>query len=71
MVFTETLLTRFAINQRIAEVRQVAARFEDLRRTQNSGVNQNNIITLLNHGANPRFTHITKHQRAQRAVVIT
>ena len=59
-----------AVDQWIGEVPEVAGGLPHLRWAEDGGIDQYDIIALLNHGANPCVFHIAQQQRAEWAVVV-
>ena len=70
LVLTVAGLALGAVDQRVRKVGQVSRCLPDLGRAQNRRIDENDIISLLNHGANPRVFHISQQQRPERAVVV-
>ena len=70
LVEAEPLFALGAVDERVGEVRQVAGGLPHLRRAQDGGVDQHDVVALLHHRADPRFLDVAQQQRAERAVVV-
>ncbi len=70
LVEAKALLALGAVDEWIAEVRQVAGRLPDLRRAQDGSVDQHDVVALLHHRAHPRLLHIAQQQRTEWPVVV-
>ena len=62
-------LLRLALHQRVAERRDVARRDPDLRMHQDAGVQANDVVALLDHGAPPGALDVVLELDAERPVV--
>src|SRR5262245_3850333 len=69
LVGAETSFARFAIDHRIAERRDVAARLPDFRRHDDGRFEAGDVVALTRHRVPPEFLHVALEFRAQRAVV--
>ena len=70
LVEAEALLAVRAVDERVGEVGEVAARLPDLRRAEDRGVDQHDVVALLHHRPDPGVLDVAQHQRAERAVVV-
>ena len=70
VIFAESTLAYGAVDERVAEVREVTTCFIHLRRTQNGCVNEHHVVTHLHHGAQPSIFHVAQHHRTERAVIV-
>ncbi len=70
LVETEALLAVGAVDQRVAEVGEVARRLPHLWRAQDGGVDQHDVVALLHHRTDPRLLDVAQQQRPERAVVV-
>ena len=70
LVEAEAVLAVGAVDEGVGEARQVAAGFPHLRRTEDGGVDQHDVVALLDHGADPRLLDVAQHERPERAVVV-
>ena len=70
LVEAEAVLAVRAVDERVGEVRQVAAGLPDLRRAEDGGVDEHDVVALLHHRPDPRVLDVAQHQRAERPVVV-
>ena len=70
LVEAEAVLAVGAVDERVGEVRQVAAGLPHLRRPEDGGVDQHDVVALLDHRPDPRVLDVAQHQRAERPVVV-
>ena len=70
LILAKASFAHRAIHQWIAEIGEMPAGFECLRRVQDRGVNEHDIVASLHHGANPGVFDIAQHKGAERAVVV-
>ena len=70
LVEAEALLALGAVDERVGEVREVAGRLPHLRRAEDGGVDQHDVVALLHHRAHPRLLDVAQQQRTERAVVV-
>ena len=66
LILTEPPVADRAVDERISEVLEVAARLPDGRRREDRGVDQHDVVALLHHRAHPGVLHVPQH-RARRA----
>src|SRR5690606_29622140 len=69
VIRAEAGLARAAVDERVREPGDVAARLPDARVHQDRGVEPLDVVTLVNHRAPPRFLHVALQLDAERAVV--
>ena len=61
LILPESSFANDAVNKWIAEIGEVSARFEHLRRSKNRRVNEHHIIPFLDHGSNPGVLDVAQH----------
>ena len=62
VVFTEASIAHGAVDQGVGEICKVTRGFEHLWWSENGCIDQNSVIALLHHRANPGFLYIAQHQ---------
>ncbi len=70
LVEAEALLAVGAVDERVGEVGEVAARLPHRRRAEDRRVDEDDVVALLDHRPHPGVAHVAQHQRAERAVVV-
>ena len=70
LVEAETVLAVGAVDQRVGEVGQVPADLPHLGRAQDGGVEQHDVVALLDHRPHPGLLDVAQHQRAEGPVVV-
>jgi hypothetical protein len=70
LVEAEPVLAVGAIDQWIGEVGEVTAGLPDLRRAEDGGVDQHDVVAHLHHRADPCLANVAEQQGTQRAVVV-
>ena len=70
LILTESAVAHRAINKWVAEISQVTTRFKYLGRAKNGSVNEHDVISLLDHAANPCIFYVAQHERTEWTVVI-
>jgi len=70
LVEPEALLAVRAVDQRVAEVGEVARGLEHLGRAEDRRIDQHDVVALLHHRPDPGVADVAQEQRAERPVVV-